>query len=418
MAVNANSAGKLAIPGRTHVKTFNASDQFFNPLNPDHISDPDELMRTSRIGCPVGQVSDILYTVNTDTLVRAIFDDTTHFSNRGNFSVGEEDVQLPVRVLTTADPPAHTALRARQLKDLAPARLRKLTPHVESIVHEAIRALPKSGPAELYEDYVRFIPAAVLYALIGIPKPAWAEVQKWSDAVVGTIPEPIHELPEFASLMTYLAGLVEERRAHPQDRREDVLDNLSFASDGSPEMPALEAITHMFQLVVAATDTTRALITNCVYRLLEHRGQWQRVLADRSLLPNAIEESLRLDSPAQFMVRTVIDDVTLGACPISAGKKVYLNIQSANHDEERWGPESLTFNVDRPNSATHLAFGRGIHTCIGAPLARIEARIAIAALLDTFPEMVLSSAAKWVKCEGALIRRVRSVPVLLTGEED
>lgn len=283
--------------------------------------------------------------------------------------MGREDVRLPVTVITMADPPAHTALRARLLKDLAPARLRRMTPQVEAIVSQALGALPKSGRVDLYTDYAHVIPAAVLYALIGIPRPAWADVQKWSDVVVSTVPEPVEELPEFASLMGYLAGLIKQRRAHPDDRHEDVLENLCFADPGETHIPALEVITHIFQLVVAAMDKARLLITNCVYRLLEQRDQWEALLADRSLLPNAIEESLRLDSPAQFMVRSVIDEVTVGSCPISLGHKVYLNIQSANHDEQRWGEDSRKFRADRPNATAHLVFGRGIHTCIGARLA-------------------------------------------------
>jgi cytochrome P450 len=182
-------------------------------------------------------------------------------------------------------------------------------------------------------------------------------------------------------------------------------------------MDAREVMTHILQLVVAATDTTRALITNCLYRLLEHRDHWEAVLADRSLLPNAIEESLRLDSPAQFMVRSVIDDVIVGPCPISPGHKLYVNIQSANHDEARWGEDSRTYRLDRSNGSAHLAFGRGIHACIGAPLARIEARLAIAALLDRYPDMALAPDAQWTKVPAPLTRRVADVPVLLTGKE-
>jgi cytochrome P450 len=399
------------------VTTPTTPDRFFNPLNPDHIADPDGRMHESRIGCPVGRVSDILFTVNTDADVRQIFDDTKHFSNKGNFSVGAADVQWPFTPVTNADPPAHTVLRARLLKDFAPARLRKLTPLVESIVQETLNALPQAGYVDLHAEYAHFIPAKVLYALIGIPKAAWADVQKWADMIVATVPEPTHELPEFGSLSRYLGQLAEERGARPDDRHEDVLDNLCFAEVGESDMSAPEVMTHILQLVVAATDTTRALIANCLYRLLENRSLWEAVAADRSLLPNAIEESLRLDSPAQFMVRSVVEDITIGSCPISLGKKVYLNIQSANHDEERWGEDSRKFVLDRPNASTHLAFGRGIHTCIGAPLARIEARVAIGALLDRYPDMALAPHAQWVKLPAPLTRKVEAVPVLLTGEE-
>lgn len=392
--------------------------EFFNPLKPEHVAEPDELMHAARVGCPVAKVSDVLYTVNTDLGVRQVFDDTSHFSNKGNFSVGAEDVQWPFVVATQADPPVHTTLRARLLKDFAPARLRKLAPQVESIVADCLGALPESGRVDLYAEYAHFIPSRILYALIGIPEAAWSDVQQWSDVIVATVPAPTHELPEFASLTALLGGLVEDRRAHPDTRQEDVLDNLCFAAADESDMSTPEVMTHILQLVVASTDTTRALIANCLYRLLENRSHFEAVLTDRSLLPKAIEESLRMDSPAQFMIRSVVEDVTIDSYPVKAGKKVYLNIQSANHDEKRWGDDSRTYRLDRPNALAHLAFGRGIHACIGAPLARIEAQIAIDALLDRYPRMCLAPNSEWVKAPGALTRRVQSVRALLTGEEE
>lgn len=397
---------------------FTGTPQYFDPLNPAHLADPDGLMAASRKGRPVGHVSDILYTVHSDAAVRQIFEDTTHFSNRGNFSVGSEDVQLPATVITLADPPDHTALRARLLKDLSPARLRKLAPKVKEIVEDCIAGIPKAGVVDLYAEYFIFIPARILYAMIGIPESDWNQIQRWSDVVVARLPEPAHELPEFISLRDYLGRLVQERRSSPSNRHEDVLDNLCFAETSETDMPAPAVILHIFQLVLAATDTTRGLLANCLFRLLDKRDQWEAVLLDRSALPNAIEESLRMDAPGQFMVRSVVEDTTVGSCPIPAGKKVYLDIQSTNHDEERWGNDSRTYRVDRPNASGHLSFGRGIHACIGAPLARIEARFALSTLLDRYPNMTLAPGAAWVKCEGALIRRVQAVPVLLTGNDE
>jgi cytochrome P450 len=392
------------------------TEEFFNPFNPVHIADPDDYLHASRRSCPVAPVSDGLYTVASDQAVREVLDDTRHFSNRGNFSVGPEDLGFPYPFVSETDPPVHTALRARLMKDLAPARLRKLRPQIERIVTDTIERLPRTGRAELYADYIHFIPVAALYTLIGIPGSDWSYVENLSDAIVAQLPVPLTELPEYAELTNHIGRLVEERRAHPDDRRGDVLDNLCFAEAVETDMPDAEVVTHLVQLLAAATDTTRALITNCVYRLLEQRSQWQAVLADRSLLSNAIEESLRFDAPVQFVVRTAVDDVAIGGCPIDTDKKVCLSLQSANHDEQTWGDEARSFRVDRPNAIGHLSFGRGIHACIGAPVARIEAALTIGALLDRYPDMTLDPSARWVKCKGGLVRRVESLPVLLTGD--
>jgi cytochrome P450 len=111
----------------------------------------------------------------------------------------------------------------------------------------------------------------------------------------------------------------------------------------------------------------------------------------------------------------VVRDCTIAGRKVEAGKKVYLNIQSANHDEQRWGDDSLDYDMKRSNVLNHLAFGRGIHACIGAPLARIEARAAIDGLMDAYPLMTLAPDAQWTNAPGMLVRRIRSVPVLLTG---
>jgi cytochrome P450 len=388
---------------------------YFDPLNPLHVADPDDHMYASRMGCPVGKVSDTLYTVNTDESVRAIFLDPTRFSSRGNFTADDTPPEAQFSVINTIDPPEHTALRRRLMKNFAPRRLRALQPRVEQLVNLYVDRMPESGSAELYSDYAHFIPAAVLLAFLGIPEPDWNAVEEWSDALVAYVPKNPIELPEFGHLMGYVTHLVERRRTQPRDRRADVLDNLCFYEGDEPELSDFEVAAHVLQLILAATDTTRSLITNCLYRLLENRDQWQAVVTDRGLLPNAIEESLRLDSPAQFMIRTVTRDTTIAGCPIGVGRKVYLNIQSANHDEQIWGTNSRQYRVDRPNVLQHLAFGRGIHSCLGAPIARLEAQCAIGALMDRYPGMRLAPEARWEICNSALTRRVRAVPVLLTG---
>lgn len=153
------------------------------------------------------------------------------------------------------------------LKSFAPVKLRRLSPRVDRIVQTAVEALPASGAVDLYRAYVEKIPAAVLYAFIGIPEDLWVETQGNADVVVSHVPGPHYMLPEFGALMGVIGSLIAARRAHPDQRHEDVLDNLCFADDIDEDLGDAQVAVHTFQLIVAATDTTRSLIANCLYRL-------------------------------------------------------------------------------------------------------------------------------------------------------
>lgn len=387
------------------------SAEVFNPFDAAHVRDPDPHLEAARARCPVSRPRPGLHVVAADEDVRAVLADPATFSSRGNFSIDAEDVQLPFTVLTMADVPLHTELRERMRRSFAPRLLRRLAFRVQEITSSAVGNLPASGEVDLYERCVRYLPMSVLYAFIGVPPEMWSDAQEWADAVVAVVPDPPHEMPEFTRLMGLLASVVARRRADPERRSEDVLDNLCFAEPGEREMSDLEVVTHVFQLLTAATDTTRGLISSCVWRLLEDPVRWDAVVADRSLLPNALEESLRLESPAQFMVRTADEDGSLHGCPFSAGEKVYLSLQSANRDEARWGQSASTFDMGRADAVEHVASGRGIHTCVGAPLARLEARTAISTLMDRFPGMRLSPRATWTDVAASISRRPREVLV-------
>ncbi|SFA88734.1 Cytochrome P450 [Amycolatopsis marina] len=382
----------------------------FNPLSPQHLSDPDDRLAAARTQCPVSLPKGDFATLVRDTDVRDVLVQTDVYSAKGNFVI-EGELDMPVALITELDAPEHTELRTRLLRWFAPRRLRQLTPEVEAIVEQSLAALPDEGEVELYDAYVRFIPAKVLFAFMGLPKEHWGRIQQWTDVILATVPEPIADLPEMQELMTLLNEVVEQRRSG-EPGSGDVIDGLVHAREGESELTAGEVITHLFQLVGAGTDTTRSLIVNTVYRLLES-GQWERLVNDRSLLPNAIEESLRLDTPLQFVLRTAKEDTEIGGCPVDAGSKVFLSLQSANHDEETWGVDAREYRPDRVGAASHLAFGRGVHACMGAPLTRIEVIKAIDALLDRYPNMRLSPAATWDRIEAPLLKRPRELRVIL-----
>ncbi|TNC29181.1 cytochrome P450 [Amycolatopsis alkalitolerans] len=388
------------------------SDQHapFNPLDPAHLDDPDGPLGAARARCPVSFPRPGLACVVTDDDVQHVLGHPETYSNRGNFAIDGE-LELPAQLITMIDPPEHTELRRRLLRWFAPARLRALRPEVERIVAKALAGLPPTGEVDLYESYARSIPSSVVFAFLGLPEPVWQDLQNCTDVITERMPEPLIDLPEMGKMIAALTEVVKRRRAEPPARR-DAIDGLLHPQDGEAELSEVEAVTHLMQLVLAATATTRSLILNTVHSLLA-TDQWQALARDRSKVPNAVEESLRHDTPLQFVLRTTNRADSVGGTVIPAETKVLVSLQSANRDERTWGADAAEFRLDRDAASAHLAFGRGIHTCIGAPLARLESVCAIDALLGVYPSLRLAESYRWEKVRAPMMRRPASLRVVL-----
>ncbi|MBB5159459.1 cytochrome P450 [Saccharopolyspora phatthalungensis] len=382
----------------------------FNPLDAAHLNDPDGPLAVARTRCPVSFPRPNLASVVTDEDVRYVLSRPEVYSNRGNFAIDGE-LELPAQLITMIDPPEHTELRGRLLRWFAPPRLRALRPEVERIVDKAMAGLPASGEVDLYESFVRAVPASVVFAFIGLPEHLWRDLEDWTDVINETMPEPLIDLPEMGNMIQAITEVVDRRRAGPPELR-DVIDGLLHPQSGEQELSNVAAVTHIMQLILAATDTTRSLILNTVYSLLA-TDQWQTLARDRSKVANAVEESLRLDTPLQFVLRTAVREDTIGDTVIPAETKVLISLQSGNRDEQSWGPDAEEFRLDRDAASAHLAFGRGIHTCIGAPLARLESVCALNALLDAYPRMSLSDSYQWEKVRAPMMRRPKNLLVVL-----
>ena len=272
------------------------------------------------------------------------------------------------------DPPEHNRHRKLAISAFTPRMVAALEPRVRALARESVAALHPGEPFDFVEQIAIPLPMFVIAELLGVPKSDYAAFRRWSDAMIeagssGPSPE---SLGAAAELFVYMIAKATERRNAP---REDVLSKLALAELDGVRLTDAELGAFCLTLLVAGNETTRNLISGGMRALLENRGQWEKLCADPSLLPNAVEEMLRFVSPIQNFVRRVLRDVELAGKKLSAGEYVALLYGSANRDADVFGADADRFDITRPSADRHLAFGFGEHFCLGASLARLEARV-------------------------------------------
>jgi cytochrome P450 len=298
------------------------------------------------------------------------------------------------------DPPRHTTLRTLILQAFTPRVVASLEPRIRGLSRGLLDQTIERGQMDVTADLAVPLPLMVIADMIGIPGADWQRLKRWSDVILNlsdTISggaAAARAAAEFgattAEMQEYLGGLLDERRAAPTD---DLLTRLVEAEvDG--ERLSEEDILGFFQLLlVAGSETTTNLIGNALVCLLEHPDELARLRAAPELLPSAIEEILRYRSPVQVVFRATRRAITIHGQVIPAGKLVLPMIGSANHDVAQFRDASR-FDITRdPNP--HLAFGYGAHFCLGAPLARLEARIALKDILERLRGVELASDQPW-----------------------
>ncbi|MFC9391988.1 cytochrome P450 [Streptomyces sp. NPDC057027] len=319
----------------------------------------------------------------------------------------EEDV-IGVHLLS-ADAPDHTRLRRLVTAEFTGRRVESLRPRIERLTHELADAMEPAGRADLVDAYAFPLPITVICELLGVPAEDRDTFRGWSNELVTPTGERgiLDALEGFGG---YLDGLIEDKRAAgPAD---DLLSGLiaARAEDGDRlSGPELRAMAYL--LLIAGHETTVNLISNTVRNLLTHPEQLAALRADPDLLDGAIEESLRYDGPVETATfRVTREPVTIGDTVIPAGQSVIVGIGASDRDPARF-PEPDRFDIRR-DTRGHLAFGHGIHYCLGAPLARLEGRIALRTLLDRFPLLELDqepASLDWLP--GMLMRGTRRLPV-------
>ncbi len=321
------------------------------------------------------------------------------------------------RHMLSVDPPDHTRLRRLAATAFTRTRLAALEPRIREIARELLDELATrgEGPVDLVAGYAGPLPFAVLGELLGIDRPDQRRLAGWFATLLtpysGDSPPPA-AVAASDHIVGYLADLVERRWADPTD---DLVGDLVRACrDGA--LTRQELRSTLFQLVVAGHDTTTSLIGNGVVALLTHPEQRDALVADPGLVPRAVEEFLRWDGPVPHSTfRYATREVTIAGTVIPEGVQVLVSLAAAGRDHER-NPDAETLDIMRTGGA-HLAFGHGIHHCLGARLARLEAEIAFTELLARFPGLRLAvprETLRWGHGDGLVLRGLSELPVLLS----
>ncbi len=297
--------------------------------------------------------------------VQRVLSDSATFSSE---YMGTNGNPIGASIIST-DPPRHRKLRSLVTQAFTPRAIAQLTPRITAIVNDLLDNVAAKGKMDIIDDLANPLPVTVIAEMLGIPQQDRADFKHWSDELVG-VTQTSGSNPQ-AEMARYFLQMIAERRSEPRD---DLVTNLLNAQIEGEHLSMTELLGFCILLLVAGNETTTQLIGNAVWSFDEHPSAVEQMRVNPSLIPDALEEVLRYRSPVKLMHRVVAKDTTLGGKELREGQMVTAWIGSANRDETQF-PDAETFDFQRtPNR--HLAFGYGIHFCIGAPLARLEARIA------------------------------------------
>jgi hypothetical protein len=383
----------------------------YDPFDYEHHDDPYADYRRLRDRAPVFYNSkfDFFALSRYEDCLRAVRDFRTFSSASGS---NLEDTRLEVAIILNSDPPVHTRLRHIVVNLFTPDAVGPLEQEVRRMAIDLLRPHAAEGRIDIIKDFAARLPMAIICQMLGFPREDEDMLREWTDAAVHREPDKF-EVPEsgmaaMGKLFAYFQADLAKRAALPP--RNDVVGTLLVAEE-SERLSHDEMLGFMLVLSIAGNETTTKLIGNMMFQLHRHPDQHARLLADRSLLKSAIEETMRFDGPTQMMARTTTRDVVLHDTVIPAGKKVALIFTSANRDERKY-ENAETFDIGR-NPRDHLGFGGGLHSCVGAALARLEARVAMEELLTMMPDFTVDEAGL-DRMHSPNVRGFTTVPVRFT----
>jgi len=364
----------------------------WNPFAPENMADPANGHHELLERCPVHRFDAFdppFYTLSRYEDVESALRDIDTFSS--HYGQGPRFTE-PQGMLS--DPPQHTFMRALVQQAFTPRAMKQLRVQVTKLTEELIDDI-EAGPAnfDLHDDFAFPLPVIIIAGMLGVPSQDIDKFKHWSDISVAAMgaKDPAQYAKDQGEFFAYLNNHLLTRRAAivaGEQVPDDLLTVIAGAQDESGALISeADAMSLTNQLLVGGNETTTSLITNMLWRLLEVPERWQSVVDDPSLVEAAIEESLRFDPPVLGLYRNTTRDVTLHDTTIPEGSKVYINYAAANRDPNAFAnPDEFDLHRDR---VRHMAFGLGVHFCLGAPTARLEAEVALHALIRRLPHMRL-----------------------------
>ncbi len=385
-------------------------EPFYEPFSPIVREDPYPIYRALRDRAPIHRAEQAdAWVLSRHADVEFVFKHPELFSSEamgaalsGRAPGGPSRLDVP-RVVILMDPPEHSSFRNLLNRGFTPRRIALLEGRLREITADAIARMRARTTVELVADLAAPVPVIIIAELLGIEPERMPDFKRWSDDIVAGVTgserrvqgdDEVSLGPSMEALRAYLGDLVASRRSSPKD---DLLSVLVREESGEAALSHEEVVLFALVLLIAGNETTTNLIGSAVQQLLQHPAELAKAQADPTRVPKIVEETLRYESPVQFIYRRARKDVEFHGVKIAEGELVIALVGSANRDERRF-PVPDRFDIERDTSG-HLSFGFGIHFCLGASLARLEARVVLEAMLDELP---------YLKSSGQVVENVDS----------
>lgn len=386
----------------------------YDPFDSDVQDDPYPVYRQLRDEAPVyrAETASTWVLSRHEDVTASLLNHHTFSSVNGVFPTPPDAPFLEsfLPMMITMDPPRHDQLRGLVSRAFTPRRIAALEAGIDEMAASlADKFTDNGGRADFVVDFAGILPAMVIADLLGVPREDRQQFREWSSTLIQSNPargEVAEGLAAAAAVYSYFADFLVERRQRPRD---DLMSALVRAEVGGQKLTDDELLGFCLLLLIAGHETTTNLLGNAAVVLAKDPRSRRRLVADPKLIGHAVEELLRFDSPVQGLARVLTEDRTLHGTAMSEGDSVLLLFGSANRDE-RVFPHPDAFDIDR-KPEHQLAFGRGIHFCLGAALARMETRIALHAMLSRVPDWTVDHDAA-VRLRSGPIRGYLSLPIM------